>query len=287
MRLVTFARADQESVGVLDGDRILPAADVAADLPATMATLVGEGPGVLDRLRGALAERRPAGLPVAEVRLLAPLPRPANIVAIGRNYREHAGEEGVDPPAQPAVFLKHTGSVVGPGAEVVWDPGYATQVDYEAELGVLIGRPARRVPVDAALSYVFGYTCLNDVSARDLQFGDAQWARGKSLETFCPVGPALVTPDEVPDPQALPIRCLVNGEIRQDATTADMYHSVAEIISYCSHAFTLAAGDLIATGTPGGVGYFRDPPALLGDGDEVVVEIGGIGRLVNRCRFTR
>ncbi len=149
---------------------------------------------------------------------------------------------------------------------------------------MVIGRTARRVSQADALDYVLGYTCLNDVSARDLQFGDGQWVRGKSLDTFCPMGPVLVTADEIPDPQALAISCRVDGEILQEASTADMFFGVAEIISHCSQAFTLEPGDVIATGTPGGVGIFRDPPILLGDGDEVVVEIEGIGRLRNVCR---
>ena len=151
----------------------------------------------------------------------------------------------------------------------------------------MIGRTARRVTEADALDHVFGYTCLNDVSARDLQFGDGQWTRGKSLDTFCPMGPALVTADELPDPQALAIECLVNDEVMQRASTADMYFGVAAIISHCSWAFTLEPGDVIATGTPGGVGIFRDPPVLLADGDVVTVAIEGIGRLRNTCRFER
>ena len=171
-----------------------------------------------------------------------------------------------------------------PRAAISWDPALTAQVDFEAELAVVIGRTARRVDEAEALDYVLGYTCLDDVSARDLQFGDGQWTRGKSLDTFCPMGPALVTADEVPDPQALAIECRVNGEVMQQATTADMFFGVAAIISHCSQAFTLEPGDVIATGTPGGVGIFRDPPVLLADGDVVTVEIEGIGRLSNPCR---
>ena len=183
------------------------------------------------------------------------------------------------------MFSKWPSSVVGHRAEVRWDPALTAQVDYEAELAVVIGRTARRVSESAALDYVLGYTCLNDVSARDLQFGDGQWVRGKSLDTFCPMGPVLVTADEIPDPQTLDIACRVNGERVQSANTRQMYFGVAAIISYCSQSFSLEPGDVIATGTPGGVGIFRDPPVLLGDGDEVVVEIERIGRLVNTCRY--
>jgi 2-keto-4-pentenoate hydratase/2-oxohepta-3-ene-1,7-dioic acid hydratase in catechol pathway len=221
------------------------------------------------------------------VKLLAPVGRPGKVVAIGRNYREHADEEGVDAPTAPLVFAKWPSSIVGPDAEIRWDPELTAQVDYEAELAVVIGRTARGVSVEDALDHVLGYTCLDDVSARDLQFGDGQWTRGKSLDTFCPMGPALVTADEVPDPQALAIECRVNGTVLQRSTTAAMYFGVAQIISHCSMAFTLEPGDVIATGTPGGVGIFRDPPILLGDGDVVEVEIERIGTLRNTCRHER
>ena len=218
--------------------------------------------------------------------MLAPIPRPPNVIAIGRNYLDYASEEGLQPPQEPAIFLKFANSVVGPCAKIRWDPDYTTQVDFEAELAIVVGRKARDVPVERALDYVLGYTCLNDVSARDLQFNDVQWAWGKSLDSFCPLGPAIVTTDEIRDPQNLQIRCIVNGSAMQSANTADMFYSVVELVSYCSRAFTLRPGDVIATGTPGGVGIFRDPPKLLSDGDEVVVEIDGIGSLTNICRTT-
>ena len=187
-------------------------------------------------------------------------------------------------PAAPLVFAKWPTSVIGDRAEIRWDPGLTGQVDWEAELGVVIGRRARAVDEADALDYVLGYTCLNDVSARDIQFGDGQWVRGKSLDTFCPMGPALITADEIGDPQDLAIGCLVGAERVQDARTSQMYFGVAAIVAYCSRSFTLEPGDVIATGTPGGVGVFRDPPRYLGDGDVVTVEIERIGRLVNVCR---
>jgi 5-carboxymethyl-2-hydroxymuconate isomerase len=166
----------------------------------------------------------------------------------------------------------------------VWRAADTGEVDYEAELAVVIGRTARDVPVTTALDHVLGYTCLNDVSARDLQFGDGQWVRGKSLDTFCPLGPWLVTADEILDPGALRIRCIVNGEVLQDAMTSEMVHSVPELIAFCSRFMTLEPGDIIATGTPAGVGVFRQPPRFLRDGDVVAVDIDGIGRLTNPCR---
>lgn len=286
MRLISCRVGSSETLGVEIDGSWLPVTSLREDAPRTLADLVSAGNAALDLLRDAAMTRdRGRGLPLAGADLLPPLGRPGKIVAIGRNYREHAEEEGVEPPAAPLIFAKWPSSVVGPGAEIRWDPHLSAQVDYEAELAVVIGRTARRVSESEALDHVFGYTCLNDVSARDLQFGDGQWVRGKSLDTFCPMGPVLVTADEIGDPQDLSIRALVNDEVVQDANTAQMYFSVAEIISHCSFAFTLEPGDVIATGTPSGVGVFRKPPRFLGDGDRVAVEIERIGRLENVCRL--
>jgi 2-keto-4-pentenoate hydratase/2-oxohepta-3-ene-1,7-dioic acid hydratase in catechol pathway len=290
VRLISYrAEGGRDRLGVATLERWLPAETLLRTAPTTMGELLAGDPGGLAGLAFAAAseasriDREGSRLETTE--LLAPVPRPGKIVAIGRNYREHIEEEGADRPTAPLIFAKWPSSVIGHGAEIRWDPELATQVDYEAELAVVIGRSARRVAESEALDYVLGYTCLNDVSARDIQFGDGQWVRGKSLDTFCPTGPALVTTDEIPDPQRLAISCRVGGAIVQEASTAQMYFSVAAIVSYCSQSFRLEPGDVIATGTPGGVGIFRDPPALLGDGDEVIVEIEGIGRLVNVCRF--
>jgi len=288
MRLISVRTAASGVVlGVVAGTHWVPATKLLPAGPATMDALIQGGPEAIDALRAAADPERIVreGQPLDGVELLAPVPRPGKVVGIGRNYREHTAEEGVAPPAAPLIFGKWSSCVIGPGAEIRWDPALTAKVDYEAELAVVIGRTARRVSEAEALDYVLGYTCLNDVTARDLQFGDDQWARGKSLDTFCPMGPVLVTADEIPDPQALAITCQVGGRTLQQASTADMYFGVAAIISHCSQAFRLEPGDAIATGTPGGVGIFRDPPILLGDGDEVVVEIDRIGRLVNTCRF--
>lgn len=289
MRLISCRTDSGETLGVVAGDRWLSAVELVPDGPNTMAALLAGGPVALAALQAAaipeqiLAYGRSAhGLP-----LLAPVPRPGKVVAIGRNYRAHAAEEGVEPPEAPLIFAKWPSSVVGTGAEIRWDPELTGQVDYEAELAAVIGRRARHVSVADALDHVIGYACLNDVSARDLQFGDGQWVRGKSLDTFCPMGPALVTTDEIDDPQDLAICCTIGGERVQEAHTSQMYFSVAEIVSYCSQAFTLEPGDVIATGTPAGVGVFRDPPRFLSDGDVVTVEIERIGRLENACAFDR
>jgi 5-carboxymethyl-2-hydroxymuconate isomerase len=286
VRLISCRTAAGETLAVVVGNRWLPAVEIVAGGARTMTELIAGGAAAVATLRdsiagGAIPDR---GRPLDEADLLAPLPRPGKIVAIGRNYREHAAEEGVEPPPAPLIFAKWPTAVVGSGAEVRWDPELSRQVDYEAELAVVIGRTARHVSPAAALDHVLGYTCLNDVSARDIQFGDGQWVRGKSLDTFCPMGPVLVTADEIGDPQDLAISCTVGAERVQDARTSAMYFGIAEIISYCSHSFTLEPGDVIATGTPGGVGVFRDPPRFLQDGDRVVVEIERIGRLENVCR---
>ena len=205
---------------------------------------------------------------------------PGKIVCVGLNYHDHAEEGGQELPKAPLLFAKWPNTLIGAGDAIVL-PEESTQVDYEAELGVVIGRRAKHVAEREALDVVEGYICVNDVSARDLQFGDGQWTRGKSPDTFCPVGPRLVPREEIDDPQALAIRCLVNGEVMQDSSTSQMIFSVAELIAYVTRVITLEPGDLIATGTPAGVGVFRDPQVLLKDGDEVSVEIEGLGTLTN------
>ena len=211
-----------------------------------------------------------------------PIPRPGKIVCVGLNYRDHAAESAMELPAAPLLFAKWPNGLVGPGQPIVL-PHQTAEVDYEAELGVVIGRPARGVSAENALEHVAGYLCANDVSARDIQFADGQWTRGKSFDTFCPVGP-MVPAAEIADPQALGIRCLLNGEVVQDSTTANMIFGVAEVIAYISDGIELEEGDLILTGTPPGVGFVRDPPIFLADGDEVTVEIDGIGSLTNPVR---
>ncbi len=289
MRLISYQHDGTDRLGIdLDG-RVVPATDLLADGPQAIGDVLAD-PSTLDRLREALAASLispSAGTPLEELSLLSPVPRPGKVVAVGLNYRDHAEEGGRETPPEPVLFAKFTTSIVGHGTEIRWDPGLTAAVDFEAELAVVIGRTARRVMEAEALTYVLGYTCLNDVSARDLQFSDKQFVRAKSLDTFTPIGPALVTADEIPDPQALGIRCLVNGEVMQDSSTAQMVHGVAALIAFCSRAFTLEPGDIIATGTPSGVGWFRDPKRMLRDGDEVIVEIDGVGRLVNRCREER
>jgi 2-keto-4-pentenoate hydratase/2-oxohepta-3-ene-1,7-dioic acid hydratase in catechol pathway len=288
MRLLSYEGDDgTERLAIgLAGDRVADIDDLLGDGPWTMARLLGDAVGNLERLRAATGVATHAGRSVSTLRVLPPVPRPGKIVAVGRNYREHAAEEAAALPGEPLLFAKLPSSLIGDGATVRWSGALTAQVDYEAELAVVIGREARNVSVGDALDHVLGYSCLNDVSARDLQTRDGQWTRAKGLDTFCPMGPWLMTADEIPDPGVLRIRCRVNGETRQDASTAELVHGVAKLIAYCSRTFTLEPGDVIATGTPGGVGAFRDPPVFLADGDVVEVEIDRIGTLRNQCHVT-
>src|SRR5256886_14986990 len=210
---------------------------------------------------------------------MVPIDRPGKIICVGLNYRDHAEEQGVDLPPAPLFFAKYTTALIGPGDPIVIPPA-VTQCDYEAELGVVIGARVRNVSRENALEAVRGYVCANDVSARDLQFADGQWTRGKSPDTFCPVGP-LVPAGDIPNPHDLRIRAIVSGEVLQDSTTANLILGVDEIIRHASQTSTLEPGDLILTGTPAGVGVFREPKRLLRPGDEVTIEIERIGELTN------
>src|SRR5262245_32297415 len=208
----------------------------------------------------------------------APVPRPGKLICIGLNYRDHAAESKMAIPDKPVVFSKFSTAVIAPGEPVVIPPS-SSQVDYEAELGVVIGRRAKNVSADQALNYVFGYTCFNDVSARDFQFADGQWQRGKSCDTFAPMGPTIVTADEVPDPHTLSIKLLLNGTAMQDSNTDQLIFGVPRLIEFLSETITLEPGDVIATGTPSGVGFARKPPVFLRPGDDMEVQIEKIGGL--------
>jgi 2-keto-4-pentenoate hydratase/2-oxohepta-3-ene-1,7-dioic acid hydratase in catechol pathway len=286
MKLASIQVDGTERLGIVLDTKIMPATSLGPGMPDTMAELLAMGPVGVERLSTAAAgvsRADAAGIPIGEAAYLPPVTDPSKIIAIGLNYRDHATEAGLDAPTEPLVFAKFPNSLLAAGRPIRWDPALATVVDFEAELAVIIGSPTRDVTVEKALSHVLGYACCNDVSARDLQFGDGQWVRGKSLDTFFPIGPYLVTTDEIPDPQDLAIRCYVNSNLLQDSNTSKMFFGVAEIISHLSKYFTLYPGDIIATGTPAGVGVFREPQVLLGPGSEVVVEIEGLGRLSNPC----
>jgi len=230
---------------------------------------------------------RPGDGSIRVARWLAPV-RPTDIYGVGLNYRAHAAETGAALPELPVVFMKPSTAVTDPGSPILLPAAceHGPEVDYEAELAVVIGKTARDVPLQHALDYVLGYTCANDVSARRWQkhAGGGQWVRGKSFDTFCPLGPVLVTADEIPDPQTLPIRSVLNGQTMQSSSTADMIFSVAELIAFISRDTTLLPGTVILTGTPEGVGFARQPPVYLADGDTIEISIDGIGTLSNPVR---
>ena len=283
MKLVTFTTKDGPRLGVVRGEDVIDLAKASGGkLPADMIAFLEAGDEAMDLARK-LKKDAEAGAALSGVTLLAPVPCPSKVIAIGQNYMDHCREQGVEPPTSPVIFTKFTTAIIGPGAEIRWDPALTSKVDYEVELAVVIGKTARRVSAGDALDYVAGYTVCNDVSARNLQFGDGQWVRGKSLDTFCPLGPWLVTADKIADPQNLDVRTTLNGEVVQDSNTREMIFGVRVLIEFASRAFTLRPGDVIVTGTPPGVGVFRDPPVFLTDGDEITVEVEGIGKLTNHC----
>jgi len=286
MRLVTYLHHGMIGVGLTDAEatRIRPLDQIDGNPIPDMLSLIREG------LAGATPSVMRPMLARAEVALLPPIQRPPrNLFCVGKNYREHAREfadSGFDTastsavPPHPVVFSKLPGAVIGDRDSIFYPEGLSEALDYEAELAVVIGRAGRSIPRAEALSYVFGYTIVNDVTARDWQHRHGQWFLGKSFDTFCPMGPALVTADEL-DPSALDIRCWVNGELRQEANTRDMIFDIPTLIETISAGITLQPGDIIATGTPAGVGVGFKPPRFLQRGDEVEIEIEGVGRLVN------
>lgn len=292
MRLATLRVDGGEVLALLAGDAAVRVDEAASAL----GELIEVEGGMIGLLRRWEHLRRPLevvtrGVPALVAagrlerhpleRLAAPVPHPGKVIAIGRNYAEHAAETGHPLPPEPMVFTKHPTSVVGPH-DPIQRPPFVTDLDHEAELAVIIGRPGRDIAIADALSHVAGYCCANDVSARTAQFATGQFVRGKSFDSFCPLGPALVTADEVPDPQTLWIRCRVDGETRQASSTSQMLVSVPALIAHCSAATTLEAGDVILTGTPPGVAMGRTPPPWLQPGQLCEVEIEGLGRLANR-----
>ena len=291
MKFGTVVRADGIVVPVIArGADLVDLATVAASLgkvvPAPgrpFITAWESGDADLRAVVALALSGDPAGLPLlssAAVRFLAPVPDAATVLAVGLNYRSHCAEQGKSPPSTPMFFAKLTSSLSGHGAPIQSWP-ITAELDFEGELAVVIGRGGRAIPESTALEHVFGYTIMNDVTARDLQRNDRQWTRAKGLDGFAPVGPLVVTVDEIPDPQVLRIRTWVNGELRQDGTTDDMAFSVAHIVAVASQAITLRPGDIITTGTPCGVGVYDKPPRFLVPGDVVRISIDGIGELEN------
>jgi len=274
MRLGTLQSGE---VVAVNGEAIFPLA--AAGFDGSMCELANTAPDLLSRMALELASAAHRQLELTE--LAAPIAKPGKIVAIGLNYVDHAAETALELPKEPLIFAKFPSSITGPFDPILVPERLTSQVDFEAELGVVVGRRARNVSAAKALDHVFGYTVMNDVSARDLQFGDGQWVRGKSLETFCPLGPVILTANEVEDPQRLQVGCAVDGITMQDASTRDMIFGVAELIQYLSAHFTLEPGDVIATGTPSGVGFTRNPPVYLVAGNVLSTWVRGIGTLTN------
>lgn len=286
MHLVTFLHEGRATVGIADEalSQVSPLSrEVAPDMIALIANF--------DRLKGTLAAAAGAPLPIASVELLAPIPRPArNVFCVGKNYHEHAKEfagSGFDSsakevvPEAPVIFTKPSSTVIGPGKSIpnYLDPTDST--DYEGELTVIIGRGGRGIKKQDALAHVFGYTIINDVTARTLQHKHRQWFIGKGIDGFCPMGPAILTADEMPDPTKMRLTTSVNGERRQDASVTDLIFDIPTLIETLSAGITLEPGDLIATGTPAGVGLGFTPPRFLKKGDVVTIEVSGIGKLEN------
>lgn len=278
MKLARFEAGGRTALGVVVGDGMIDLSAIGCNWP-DMPALIADGEAALAKIRVASAGVAPHHA-LADVRLLAPL-RPGKYMAIGMNYAKHLAEMGhAERPAHQYWFNKQTTCINGPFDPIV--TGVTEKLDYEVELGVVIGRAAKGVSRADALAHVFGYLVANDISARDWQRHSPTFTMGKSFDTHGPIGPWIVTADEISDPQALPLRCLVNGEVRQESNTEGMLFGVAEQIEYLSTAFTLEPGDLLATGTPEGVGAGMDPPQFLQPGDWVRCEIDGIGAIENR-----
>ena len=273
MKIAQFIQEGRLRLGLVEDGGVIPL-DFAGDM--------------VDFLTGDRTAVRGIGrpIPLEQIKLAPPVTRPGKIIGIGLNYRDHAEEQNAKIPVEPRMFAKFATTLIGHNDPIVWEMAVTGQVDFEAELAVVIGRSVKNCPQDKALDAVFGYTCANDVSARDIQLDRGELVRGKSLDTFCPLGPWIVTADEIPDPGTLTVRCFLNGARMQEGTTRMLIFSVPALIAFLSRSFTLLAGDVILTGTTKGVGVFRNPPLFLKDKDEVVVEIEGIGRLANRCTAT-
>jgi 2-keto-4-pentenoate hydratase/2-oxohepta-3-ene-1,7-dioic acid hydratase in catechol pathway len=289
MRLITCEYQQRRHLGAIHGESvILPA--LAGEGPDDMLMLIEGGPTVWHPYRDRLLRLPPSThVPLKVVQLLAPIPRPRkNVFCLGLNYADHAAESSAahgreaPPPEHLVVFTKAVTSVTGPYADIPYDEAVTAQLDWEVELAVVIGRPGRRIPEDRAMDHVFGYTVVNDLSARDLQFRHKQYFLGKSLDGACPMGPWIVTADEVPDAQNFDLRCWVNGQLKQQGNTRQQIFSIASTIAILSRGMTLEAGDVVATGTPAGVGFARTPPEFLKPGDVVECEVAGIGRLRNQ-----
>jgi 2-keto-4-pentenoate hydratase/2-oxohepta-3-ene-1,7-dioic acid hydratase in catechol pathway len=277
MKLATFTH-ETTRVGLVDGDQIVDLAGAVPDLPQDMIGFLEAGPAALEAAHAALGDG--PRIPLADVRLEAPIPRPPKFLAIGLNYADHVAESGLDTPEHPTVFNKQSTCVTGP-RDPVHLPRASHVLDYEGELGFVIGRRCRHISRDDAADVIAGYLVVDDVSVRDWQLRVPTWTMGKSFDTHGPIGPWITTADEIPDPHQLLLRTFVNGELRQESNTKELIFDCFTLVEHLSTAFTLEPGDVIATGTPGGVGIGMKPPKLLVAGDRVRVEIEGLGEIEN------
>jgi 2-keto-4-pentenoate hydratase/2-oxohepta-3-ene-1,7-dioic acid hydratase in catechol pathway len=273
MRLVRFGKAGRERPGLLQKDQVVDLTSVFPDIPDIGETFFRDG--WLEKVGNISAG---SGAPIE--RLGPPIQRPGKIICLGKNYREHAREGGFDLPEKPLLFAKAPNTLNGPTDPILL-PRSCGQIDWEVELAVIIGKEGKRIPKRSAFDYIAGVTVMNDVSGRQAQFSDSQWFRGKSFDTFAPMGPAMVTIDEIGDVQNLRLAALVDGKVMQEGSTADMIFPVAELIEFISEDITLLPGDVISTGTPSGVGIFRDPPVVLQPGNVVECRIEKIGSIIN------
>ena len=282
MKLLSFSAGGDSRLGVLLADGSI--ADVCradSEIPTAIKCLFAAGADAMERVKAAAAGIAPENvLSQGDVDIGPPIPDPGKILCIGINYKDHIEETNSETPEYPVVFAKYANTIVGPDADVEL-PTYSTKVDYEAEFAVVMGKTARNVAKEDALDYVGGYTCLNDVSARDLQQRTSQWVMGKSPDTFAPIGPVIVTSDDVSDPHSLDIQLRLNGETMQSSNTKHLLFRVEDLISDIARVITLEPGDIISTGTPGGVGAAREPAVFLKPGDSMEVEISSIGILRN------
>jgi len=276
MKLATFSQAGTTRIGIVEGHELIDLTAAVPELPRDMLSFLEAGSAALEAASAATGPR----LPISEVQLEAPIARPPKFLAVGLNYADHVAESGQETPTQPMIFNKQSTCVAGP-TDPVHVPKVSHVLDYEGELGFVIGKHARHVSADDAADYIAGYLVVNDATTRDWQFHTPTWTMGKSFDTHGPIGPWIVTADELPDPHQLDLRTYVNGELRQESNTKQLIFNCFQLVEYLSKAFTLEPGDIIATGTPSGIGLALKPPQLLKAGDVVRIEIDGIGQIEN------
>ncbi|MBT2689131.1 fumarylacetoacetate hydrolase family protein [Bacillus sp. ISL-47] len=283
MKLAAFTIHLQQHIGVVQGEKAISLTLLGGDrFPKCLKTFIEKSEELLPLAENLINQRDSdaAVFPISDVKILPPIPAPEKIICVGLNYIDHCRETGMEPPASPVIFSKYANAIAGHN-DAVEIPINSSEVDFEAELAIVIGKEAKRVSEEEANDYVFGYTIMNDISARDLQFKDGQWSRGKTADTFAPTGPVIVTNEEAGDPHNLAISLELNGEIMQDSNTSNLIFTIPQIISFLSQSMTLRPGDLIATGTPPGVGMGRNPKVWLKDGDRMSITIENIGTLSN------